>query len=74
MSFMNIKNPEKRAAVIEEYLATAKRLQWRNLEERSDLMDRRRDLEESFKPVVVSNKKMAQDVIKDLIPIKEELK
>ena len=74
MSFVNIKKPEKRDAMIEEYLATVKRLQRRNLEERSDLMDRQRDLEESFEPVVESNQKMAKDVIKDLIPIKEELK
>ena len=47
MSFMNIKNPEKRDVMIENYVATVKRLQRRNLEERSDLMDRQRDLEEN---------------------------
>ena len=36
-------------------------------------MDRRRDLEETFDPVVVSNKKLAKDNIKDLIPIDEGL-
>ena len=74
MSFMNIKNPEKRDAMIEDYLALKKRLQKRSLEERSGLVTRQRDLEESFKPVVVSNQKMDQDVSKDLMPIKEELK
>ena len=74
MSFFNIKDPEERDVKIADYLATVKRLQKRNLEERSDLIDRQRDLEETYEPIVVSNQKMAQDVIEDLIPIKEELK
>ena len=74
MSFMNIKDLEERDYVIADYLATVKRMQQRNLEERSDLIDRQRDLEETYKPIVASNQKMTQDVIKDLIPIKEELK
>ena len=57
MSFMNIRDPVERDAKISDYVATVKRLQRRNLEERSDLMDRRRDLEETFKPVVVSNQR-----------------
>ena len=74
MSFLNIKDPELRDARIADYLATVKRLRQRNLNERSDLMDRRRDLEETYEPIVASNREMAQDVIEDLIPIKEELK
>ena len=54
---MNIKDPEERDAMIEDYL-----------------IDRQRDLEETQEPIVASNQKMTQDVIKDLIPIKEELK
>ena len=73
-SFMDIKDPEERDTKIADYLATVKRLQKRNLEERSDLIDRQRDLEETYEPIVASNQKMAQDVIEDLIPIKEELK
>ena len=43
------------------------------MEERGYLMDRQRDLEETFQPVVASNEKMAQDIIKDLAPINEGL-
>ena len=71
MSFMNIKDPEERDAMIEDYLATVKRLQQRNLEERSDLIDRQRDLEETYEPVVASNQKMTEDVIKDFIPLRQ---
>ena len=60
--------------MIEDYLATVKRLQQRNLEERSDLIDRQRDLEETYEPIVASNQKMTQNVVKGLIPIKKELK
>ena len=60
--------------MISDYLALQKRLQERNLKERSDLIVRQRDLGENFKPVVASKQKIAQDVIKDLIPIQEELK
>ena len=74
MSFVNIKDPDERDAMIEDYLATVKRLQKRNLEERSELIDRQRDLIETYEPIVASNEKMAQDVIEDLIQIKEELK
>ena len=43
------------------------------MEERGYLMDCRRDFEETFEPIVACNEKMAQDIIKDLAPINEEL-
>ena len=51
MSFYNIQNPDKRDAMIEDYLVTVKRLQKRNLAERIDIIDRQRDLEENFKKI-----------------------
>ena len=69
MSFLNIKDPEQRDATIADYLATVKRLQPRNLDERSDLTDRQRELEETYEPVVASNWEMAQEIITDLVPI-----
>ena len=59
--------------MIEDYLALKKRLKERNMEERGDFMDRQRELEENFEPVVASNEKMARDIIKDLEPINEGL-
>ena len=52
---MNIKDPEERDVKIADYLMPVKRLQKRNLQERSDLMDRQRDLEETYEPIVSSN-------------------
>ena len=74
MSFMNIKDPEEREVVIADYLTMVKRQQKCNLEERSDLIDHQRDLEETHEPIVARNQKITQDVINYLIPIKEELK
>ena len=71
MSFFNIKDPEERDAVVEDYLALKKRLKDRNLEDRSDLMDRQRELEETFEPVVAS---MATNITKDLAPINKRLR
>ena len=68
MSFLDITDPEERDAVIADYLGLYKRLKERNMEERGYLMDRRRD----FKPMVASNEKMAQYIIKNLAPINEE--
>ena len=71
MSFFDNKNPEKRDAMSEDYLALKKQLKERNLEERGDLMDLRRDLQETFEPVVASNEQMVRDITKDLEPITE---
>ncbi|MCH2421445.1 MAG: hypothetical protein MK215_05870 [Candidatus Poseidoniia archaeon] len=59
--------------MIEDYLALKERLKKRNSEERGQFIDRKRHLEETFEPVVVSNQRMAQDIIKDLVPITEGL-
>ena len=73
MSFLNIKNHEERDKMIKEYLALKDRLKKRSMEERSDLIDYQRDLEENFEPVVASNKEMAKEIINELTPITKEL-
>ena len=72
MSFLNIKNHEKRDEMVKEYLALKKRLRNRNEEERSDIIDHQRDLEENFEPVVASNKEMAKEIVNELTPITKE--
>ena len=74
MSFLDIKNPVERDKQIAEYLALKKRLKDRNLQERGDLMDRQRDLEENFEPVVKSSKKMTKAIVDELAPITKELR
>ena len=73
MSFLNIRNHEERDKIIKDYLALKERLKKRRMEERSDLADYQRDLEETFEPVVASNKEMAKEIINELTPITKEL-
>ena len=60
--------------MIADYLAVKNRMKDRNLQESGELMNRRRDLEESFEPVVASNKKMVRDIVDELVPITRELR
>ena len=55
MSFLSIKDPDERDEQIAKYLASKQRLKERELEERGDYMDRRRELQRNFEPVVSSN-------------------
>ena len=73
MSFLDIKNREERDKMIEDYLTLKEKIKKRNLEERSDLVNYRRDLAENFEPVVASNKEMAKEIINELTPITKEL-
>ena len=57
--------------MIEDYLALKKRIKELNMEERGDLMDCQRELEETFEPVLACNVAIARDIIKDLEPITE---
>ena len=73
MSFLNIKDPVKREKMIVDYLVLKKRLQKCNMEERGDLVDRQRDLEENVELVVTSNKMTAKEIVDELTPIMKEL-
>ena len=57
-----------------EYLALKERLKKRSLKERGQWMDRHRDLEENFEPVVASNKRMTKEIVDELTPITKELR
>ena len=73
MSLFNIKDPEERDAMIADYLALKKQLKECNIEERGYLMDRRRDWEDTFEPILASNEKMAQDIIKELAEMNRDI-
>ena len=73
MSFFRITNPEKRDAMVADYTATMKRLKERNFAERVGDSYRRREFQEQWEPVIRSNEKVAENLIKDLKPIKQEM-
>ena len=66
MSFLSIKDPDERDEQIAKYLALKQRLKERDLEQRGDYIDCRRELQENFEPVVSSNQKMAEDITSEL--------
>ena len=73
MSFYRIDDPKKRDAMIEESIATAKRLRERSLNERQGEFRFQKDMEKQFQPVVKSNEKMMKELAKHIKPIREEV-
>ncbi len=73
MSFYDIKDHKKRDETIKQYLATMKRIKKRNMEDRLEKLGYHTEMDEMFKPILESNKEMTHDIIKDLVPIREEL-
>ena len=73
MSFLNIQDPEKRDAIVKEYLALKKKIKNRNLQEKARDFRNHEIIEESLEPVVRSNTTSAEAITKELVPIKEQL-
>ena len=72
--FVNITDPKKREETVHAYLATVKRLQHRDIDERAKDLGRREDLNKKFEPIIASTGQSAKAVTKELLPIQEELK
>ena len=73
MSFLNITDSRKRDEIVNDYLATMKRIQQKNLNEKAQDLVRQEELEQSLKPVVESTTRSAEAITKELIPIKHIL-
>ena len=54
MSFLKIKNPRKRDQLVADFIATKKRIQQRNADERAGDLAKEGDLQNLFKPVIHS--------------------
>ena len=52
MSFLNIEDPKKRDAIVAEYLATVKRIQNQNFQDRAKDFAFKEGIEQSLKPVI----------------------
>ena len=74
MSFMEIKDSEKRDAVIADYLATMKNIKDRNLEERTAGLRKKKEWEETFEPVVAANNKMTQKIVDEIVPLADQVR
>ena len=74
MSFLDIKNPSERDAIVKEYLAIIKRIQQKNLNEKAHDLVRSEDIERTLEPVVRTTKQSTEAITKELLPIKNEIK
>lgn len=73
MSFLNIKDPLKRDAIVAEYVATVKRFQKHNIDERSKDLAKVEAIQQNLEPVVRSTDESTAAITDQLIPIKEQI-
>ena len=66
MSFFSIKDPFERDRMFQDYRNTIENIQKRQMEQREFGQVRRRVLEETFHPIVKSQAKMAEQIVKSL--------
>lgn len=74
MSFINITDPRKRDEIVQAYLATKKRIQQSNYNERIADLTHEEELQKLFQPMVTSTERSAAAIQKELDPIRTELK
>ena len=73
MSFYDIKDRDVRDSKIEEYIALKNKIQKRNEDEHAGNLNRYKELEETYKPIVESHEKMTRDIVEQLQPISQNL-
>ena len=73
MSFINIKDPKKRDEIVKSFIATKKNIQKRNLNEKLGDLAQSEDRQKMFQPIIQSNIQAAEEISKDLVPIRREL-
>ena len=74
MSFIDIKDPKNRDQIVADYVATIRRVQQRNEDEKSAGLARQVELERTFKPIVKATEKSTRAITEHLNPIHDELK
>ena len=71
MSFLKIKDPAKRDAIVKEYLELKKNIRNNLLSERTGEMEAMGELTKFFKPITETQKATAKEITEELKPIKE---
>ena len=74
MSFLKITNPRKRDLLVADFIATTKRIQQRNLNERAEHLAEEDNLQNIFKPIIQSSEKATTALQEELLPLQNELK
>ena len=73
MSFLNIKDPAKRMALVDEYVKAMKTVQRRNMVNREMKLAIGEELQTLFHPIVSATKQAAEKTAKELVPVKKAL-
>ena len=73
MSFYSITDPVQREKTIRDYLAVKERIEKRTMDERLSNMNRYRDLESHYQPIIKSQREMQEDIVNHLHPIHESV-
>ena len=74
MSFLDIKDPQKRDEIVKDYISTIRRVQERSENEKVVGLARKTELENTFNPIVEATKKSTKVIAEKLDPLHTELK
>lgn len=74
MSFIDIKDPKKRDQIVADYIATIRRVQQRNEDEKAVGLAKQAELNQTFNPIVQATKESTKTITEHLNPIHDELK
>ena len=74
MSFIDIRDPKKRDQIVADYMATIRRVQQRNEDDKSAGLAKQAELENTFNPIVKATEKSTEIITKQLEPLQDELK
>ena len=74
MSFLDIKDPVKRDEIVRDYIATIRRVQESNENEKVVGLARKTEFEKAFNPIVEATKKSTNIIAEKLDPLHTELK
>ena len=71
MSFLKIKDPAKRDAMVKEYLELKKNIRDNLLSERTGELELQTDLSKFYRPIIETQKATAREITEGLKPIRE---
>ena len=73
MSFLKIKDPSKRDAIVKEYLELKKNIRDNLLSERTGELELQTDLSKFYRPITETQKATAREIMEGLKPIRERI-
>ena len=71
MSFLKIKDPAKRDAIVKEYLELKKNIRDNLISERTGELELQTDLSKFYRPITETQKATAKEITEGLKPIRE---